>query len=358
MSVETPAAPAQPVTPAPSVSATFDAASRGDFGAFQDAEAKSKTGSPAPRVPVKAESPAAVADPPATETPAPTDATTPTAETTRQTSRRQQQINDYERRIFEQEQRIRSLESRLTPGQPAAPPAEPVPEWKRYAAMPGYPKLSDFESIEEHSAAASLFIDGVRQREQQQRAAGSAQAEDVQRQNASYAERMKPALDDETFAEAVGLEFNPAGHAVFTKLPELSGAAPLSVLPRGATATFANVAAEAVYRSEHPAALLRHLAANPPEVARIGALPPSQWLPALSRLDGALVTPPTPASVPSAEPPPANPVSQAPPPVPKVTRAGASTDPKAAALARGDFATFDQLEREDRMRKRGHRGFA
>jgi hypothetical protein len=63
--------------------------------------------------------------------------------------------------------------------------------------------------------------------------------------------------------------------------------------------------------------------------------------------DSTAAAPAAPASPPVSR----SPITAAPPPPPTLRAAGNTSDPKAAALARGDFAEFDRLETEERMAK-------
>lgn len=343
-----PAAPAQPAAPV-TVSATRDAATRGDLSAFERADAASRTGNPLPAVEVKPDAPAAPVTPAATTPAAPvTDPAAPPAEPT--LSKRQQDANERTRRAVDAATAdLRAEIERLKAGQPpAAPAATPTPaepEWKRYSAHPDAPQLEDFDSVGEHAAAMALFVN--RQMASEQTQATQQQQRDafLRTRAQSFGENLRQASDaDPDFASKIP--------------PEVLTARPLSAMTPAERPTFANVVAEAAFRSDNPAAFLQYLHANPASVAEIAKLPSIDWaLVALARLDGRIsgapaapaATPPAAPAVPAAPVP--SPISAAPPPPPTLST-NTSADPKAAALARGDFAAFDAIEQQERLAKR------
>lgn len=336
MEAQTPAAPAQPapeVTAPVTVSASIDAANRDDFTAFDAAEVASRKGTPLPAVEVEA-----AADP-----------AVPVV------SKRQQAINDRVRDAVDkatadtraENLRLKAdLDAARRPAQEPPKPAAAAPvvqptlaEAKRYAAMPDAPKLEDFESISEHSAAMALFV--FQQASADARTAAQQTQFQDQRQrfladtSQKYGEKLIAARD--------------ADPEFLTKIPaEVVNAMPLSGLGKDDRPTFANVAAEAGLYSENPDLFYKYLHANRGEVDRIAALPQDQWLSTLRWLDGRVSAS---GSVPvTANPEPAAPVAvpstitSAPAPPQLVQKPGSTTDPKAAAIARDDFAAFDRIE--------------
>jgi len=336
MAVETTAAPA----PTPTISAESEAASRGDFGAFADAHFKGLSTLTKPQVEapalVEPAAPVVEADATAEAEDAPEPKLTRKQREAQQEERTRQAV---ERATAGLQQQMAELRAQARA--PEASAAAVMPDYKRYAQMAAYPKLAEYDSIEEHAAAVSLFVQDARAAEFRASQAMTERQTSAQAQVAAFRERITPALADPEF------------QAAFAAVPQLRDATPLSLLPPGSPSTFANVAAEAVLQSEQPAAFYRHLAAHPDDVARIGALPPGQWLPALSRLDGRLSSPPPAAPAAAAAPVRPSPVSSAPPPPPKVGKTGGNADPKAAALARGDVGAFAALDLQDRLRQRG-----
>jgi hypothetical protein len=323
-----------------------DAATKGDFTAFQDASRAERRGTPQAAVDV---TPPAPVTPPAAS--APEAAVTPPAPVTPQLSKRQQEANERTRLAVEHataDLRAENERLRAQAGTPPAqtPPAPAEPEWKRFAAMPDAPKLADFESVEDHTAAMSYFIATTIQQETQ--TAAQRDQFETQRQRFLTERSDKYTANLQAAADADPEFLNKIPPAVAT-------ARPLSGLAHGERATFANVAAEAAFRSEHPDVLLTYLHAHQDEVVTIASLPPSEWLPSLIHLDGRLSGSPTPAA-PAAPAPAASalpsPISAAPPPPPTIQRAGSSADPKQVALENGDYASMQQHWRAERAAKR------
>lgn len=345
--IETPA-PAPSETPAPTISAGMDAASKGDFSAFDAAEVSAKRGTPLPRVEAPViEKPVAGAVP-----------------VERTVSKRQEAINDRTRTAVEQATADLQAENARLKAQLATPPAprvEPVPveppvvaktpEYKRYMAMPDAPKLADFESVEEHAFAATLFINRTVYAEQQadarSRQHDETRAKFLNDRGQEYGDRLRQAAE--------------ADPAVRTKIdPAIMAARPISGLAAGDVPTFANAIAETGLFSPNPAALYVYLTEHREDAERIAALPTQEHcLRALAQLDGQLNPRPSAVAAPT-EPSPAaraavpSTITAAPSPVHTVTKAGSSADPKAAALARGDFDTFNKLELAKETARRGH----
>lgn len=368
-----PAAPVEAPAPAPApetVSASVAAAEKNDFSAFQEAEVAKRRGTPKPAV--EAAAPAAPAKP---ETPSEQAPAAPPAQPT--LSKRQQEQNERTRRAVEQatadlRRQLTEAQVALTrTGQPAPPPqahqptAQPsAPDWRRYLALPNAPKFDDvgpdnkplYATIDEHQAALSLFV--TQQFNQEQAQSAQQRAHDAQRQRflqdrgAKFHEKLAAAADaDPDFLDKV--------HPASASARPLSGCIDrggVLVDPgTGQPATFANVAAEAAFRSDRPDVLLKHLHAHPDETVAIASLPQSEWLPRLIHLDGRLSgasSPAAPAAPAQASAPPSSPISAAPPPPPQLQRAGSAPDPKQAALERGDFAAMQTLwSTEKRGRK-------
>ena len=331
------AAPAQPEQDAPDTQPAVDQAlAAGKVADYRAARRAERLGTPLPDVAV-----AELAD---EEPPSQAVASAPAPVI----SKRQQKINDYERRIAESDQRIRALETQLRQP-PAAPRREEPPpetrptepEWKRFWAMPDAPKLVDFESVEEHTAAMAYFMAERRDQEREQRATRTVAETRHQERAVQFGERLRTAATaDPEFVNAIP--------------PAVLTARPLSGLSREelAQSTFANVVAEAALRSDDPATLLKHLHAHQDETLRIAGLPSDEWLDALARLDGRLTAGTAPARnpVPALEPSAPKPVTSAPPPAPVLgARPAAPADPMGAAVATGDFSAFRQLKRQERQ---------
>ena len=369
------APPAVSPAPAPApVSAERAASDAGDFGAFDRAHTAKKQGKSVPAAPEAAPRVSPEAEAPDAEAPA----GTPPGD--RPVSRRQQAINDYERRIATQEQRIRELEHRMARpsdagpqnGQPPqAPQAQAPPQETqkqrvaRYLGLPDAPKVDDFDTYPEFNAAQTLFLQdklraedqAVRGRQQQQEQRLHAMAARDQ----SFRERLTAAKEaDPAFVTGLSDEAKALGgidHAL------RNGRAPGPV----------NIIGELVYDSPHAVAFLRHISADPQALSVLVTPPehlqrlPPQWrakahidhlVTAFRRLEGRLAYEEALSArdeAASETPSLSSSVSTAPPPPPTLGKAGRSTDPVRSALARNDFAAFDQAEQAKRAARRAGR---
>lgn len=344
-----PTAPAQPavpdVDPGPGPSAP-SAPARIDTGAYlrdrRDQDAKPT----APSAPAPTEPKAAPADPAAPAQPV---------------SKRQQVINDYERQLAEARERIARLEGRIeqpvAPAAPAPPAEKPVTqaEYKRYLALPDAPKLDDFESIAEHTAAMALFIADQRWNEHSSRArahAESAAMTDAQRQRADgFAGRMKEASTaDPEFWNAVS--------------PEVANLQPLGALKPGQPAGPANLVAEELLSSPVAPQLMRELS-KPGALARLiqgpeglDRLPPRQrpaeharWIVReLGKLE-ATIAAPAPPSAPAVKTVP----DHEPPPTRLGSKPNVPADPVEAALKRKDTGAYLEERRAQDLARMGKR---
>jgi hypothetical protein len=364
-SAQAPAAESTSSPPAP-VSAERAASEADDFGAFDRAHVAKRQGKTVPAADPASASRAA-ADP---------DAADPATSGERAVSKRQQAINDYERRIAEQDQRIRALEasrtpdSRPQPGPPPSAPAQPTPapaesakaRVARYLQLPDAPKIDDFDTYPEYTAAQTLFLQDKLGAEQAE-VRGREQAQ-VQRhqalvaRDASFRERLTAAKTaDPEFVGALSEEAKSLGGIDHARR---SGVAPGPV----------HIIGELVYDSPQAVAFLKHISANPDALRALVTPPesvlrvPPPWrakahidhlVTEFRRLEGRLAYEDSLGardSAPSETPPPLTSVSAAPPPPPTLGKAGRSTDPVRSALARNDFAAFDQAEMEKRRRQR------
>lgn len=359
-----PAPAAAPVTT--TISATRDAANTGDFSKFQEAHDAGARGETPARV-------EAVIDPKADE-PVPRGTSTTPPPAAPPVSKRQQATNDAIRTATERAvadataadkaeiARLQALipkgdaaprREAVAPAAPAAPASPTVPEYRRIAALPDAPKIDDvdadgkpvYESLGEHAAAMALFVNQTREQEARAKQSNEQHERHYGELSQQYGDRLREAAQAEP--------------DLISKIPPaLVDAVPMSSLPRGSRATFANVVAEAGLQSENPARLYKHLHAHQDQTLAIAKQHPSQWLSALNRLDGRLAGPVEPApSLVAAEAPPAavhSTVTAAPPPPPSLKRSGTSADPKAAALARGDFATFQKIDLQEKVAARAH----
>jgi hypothetical protein len=374
-----PAAPAPPAAAPDTISASIDAVNRNDFDAFDRAELGKRTGKPV--ADVEAPEPADTDAPPATAAPG-----TPP----RQLSKRQQQLNDSIREAVEratapltaelaQLKAVKPPAAAPAPPVAAAPPAKTTPEYKRIMALEGAPKLADFDSVEEHAFAAAEFIDSTRTKERETAARTSASRD-------AFVASEK-AVDDAFFEQ---LEKAKTADPEFTKnvAPEVLALTPLEWLPRDKdgraldetgrplTTGPQHVVASELRKSPVVRELMLHFSQQPADLARLVAGPPQlaaipverrtpaqlfqhiRWIEhEMKRLEGRLAGAGAPAdstaapAAPAVAPVSRSPITAAPPPPPTLRAAGSTSDAKAAALARDDFAEFDRLETQGRLAK-------
>lgn len=337
----TPAAPAQPVAPS-TVSAADAAVASGDTGTYREARRMERIGKPLAAVAVADPAPTPVADDVTTDPPA-----VPAQPAQPQLSKRQQGINDRAQRAVEsataslREENERLKAQLAAPNrQPAAPatppaPAQPTePEWKRLAAMPDYPKLADFESVEEHAAAVGLFIHDQREKAAQQRSESDQQDETHMRRITAFDTRVNALVADD---------------------PEIVS----KIQPRAQTLSRRggpfHAIADLVLDSEHGPVLLRdHYDAlealgTLPESMR--SLPLQQQIRAhlqhvmkeFGKLEGSLAIPAAPTT-----PAPKTLTDADEAPQTLGSRAAEATDPMVGAIKRNDTGAYRRLRREQR----------
>lgn len=352
-----------PSAPAP-VSAERAASDAGDYASFDRAHVAKRQGKSVPQPePARAQ---------ATPT---TDSETPASAENgeRAVSKRQQAINDYERRIAQQEQRIQELESRTRAAQPSqdqprqpppqAPPQEtPKQRVARLLALPEAPKVDDFDTYPEYTAAQTLFLHDLAAKHQ---AAQTAERDQQVQRHQTLVARDQAFRERLTAAKTADPEFVASLSDEAKNLGGLDHARRTGQTP-GPT----HIIGELLYDSPHAAAFLRHISADPQALTALTALPahlarvPPQWrakahidhlVTEFRRLEGRLAYEEALAArdgAPASAPALNSPVSSAPPPPPTLGKAGRSTDPVRSALARNDFAAFDQAEMDKRRRQR------
>lgn len=346
----TPAAPAPPAAP-DTISATRTAANAGSFADFDKADRAAKAGTPLPDVPAPAASPAAgvVADPAA-------------AAPLSRKERDQQETNDRIRKAVESATAdlrselalFREGTARRDPPPAAAAPVADTPEWKRVAALPGAPKLAEFDSVEEHSAAMATFV--AREILKTDQAAAQSRAD---------AERSQTYFRDQVSAfDTRVTELTKTDPEILAKIVPVAKELGTLAMKGGPARTLSDMVLESDvgpqilnHFREHPDALTSLL--TPPAATR--GLPVDaavrvhirHFAREFAKLEATFAS-----SVPAAAAPvaPAAPstISAAPPPPPTLSRAGTTVDPKASAIARGDFATADKLWMQEKRSRLGH----
>lgn len=206
--------------------------------------------------------------------------------------------------------RIDALEARANAPRPPEPVAEKKEtvqaEHARYRAMPGFPKLTEFQgddAFEDWLVAKDLFIadrryDERRHSENQQIAA--------QRNEQSEAERRT------TFQSKIGATPEERQAFIETIDPRLASIPRLSALPADEKASFGNFLVEQIYRSEAPKELLTHFTAHPDDVQRLSTLHPMQVIREMGKLEAQLTQAAASTTTGTA---PAPPMSKARPPI-------------------------------------------
>lgn len=331
---QTPVVPAQPAaeTPTPTISASRDAANKGDYSAFNDAHLAGKRGTPLAEVPIP------VPEPP--EPPPPPLGTPKPTEEAKQVSKRQQQINDYERKIAEQNERIARLEAASRPAAPRSEPkADPAPTPKPAPAFGSYDDWikthpdAPYEDYMEARTLARVRHEIAEENRLAREAYDREQAVHAQtRIGQEVNSRLQKARDNKIDVDALMETPLPID-------PSMPGFDAVSGI---------------LARSEVLVELMQHFVAHPDEAVRIAQMPPGVAASHLWRLEGrveraAAATEQTPSASPPAS---TSTITAAPPPPPTLSRPASSTDPKASALARGDWNAFNQAEIAERVAKR------
>lgn len=380
-----PVAPAQGTVPPVTISATKDAATRGDFAAFERADLAAREGKPLAEVP-PGEAAAAEKRPNArsagrtaddqTQVVAIDDSTAQPDNRRTREQKEQDRINESIRTATDAataslRAEIATLRSQLGERPAAATrpaveePPKGTPEWKRYAALPDAPKIDDFDSVADHTAAMSFFIAKTM--------LGESRAES---QAQTAAERATLAEQDRFDAFQTRIDARKTKDPDWSgKLsPEVRALKPFGALDRtkGERGGPANVVCEQVinspiadevllYLSEH-GDVLTSLVTMPEAIARMGEGPAQRSahtrhiVTEVHRLEGRLMsTAAAPGASAPAEAAASSPITKAPPPADTITRARSVTDPREAALTKGDFAAFDRIEQEKERQKRERR---
>lgn len=368
--VATPPAPAPAAVSPETIPASAAAIVSGDTGAYREARRAEKLGKPLAAVPAPVETPTS-------DTPAAADGAPPAE---RHVSRRQQAINDAAQKAAESATTaLRDENARLKAqlaSRPAAPAPAPAPETpkpaapappdrkadaKRYAAMADYPKIADFDTLEEHAAAVQLFMGEQRATEQRQRGALEATRD-------ARGQQLKGFVDQLTAAKAADPTFlDSLDPIVKTQLK------PFDALKRNPDGTAAepagpiNVIGELVYLSPQAPKMLQYFSTHMDDLRRLCALPPHlatlpetpvrtnahiSWMTQEygkleAKVEGATATPAPPAVVPKT-------LTSAPaPPKTLGSRPTEAADPKAAAIRNKDTSAYRAIRLAEKRAQMG-----
>lgn len=345
-----PAVPAQSVAvapPAPMQSAAEAAISKSptEYRAARQAE---RAGKPLPDVPVA--TPASSEDVKAAPAAAPAQP---------QLSKRQIEINERASRAVEAATTtLREENARLTrelaakasaPAQPqvaapaaAEPPAPPVVE--KFQSLQAWSEENPTKTIEDYMDERAAFNTAQTAKAAHVEEQFKRQAEDLTKRGQAFATRWQ---------EAKAAEPDLASKIPPALADTSRDTRPLSAFSAAelSKATFTNVVAEALFRSDRPAELAKHLHAHQDDAIRIAGLDgPVEQLIALAVLDGRLSssTPAARATTAPASPKPKT-LTDAPAPLETLgTRPAEAVDAETAAIKRGDTRSFRQIRREQR----------
>lgn len=361
------------------VSATRAAADAGDVSTFLDADRAARVGKPFEKV----ERPKAVdAKAPAVPGKGGAPAKGPSAADrdadARLVARIRESVDtataDLRRKLEDAERRLSPTERKPEPVKPAAAaePKKGSTEYQRYMAMPDAPKAEEFDSIVEHAAAMSVFINDTKHAEREQARV------DTDRKLS----RVKADVDRvktfhgriEAFKQTVpefATKLSPDVKALhgFARLQQVNaerqqqGQSPIA-------ATVDHAIAEEIYDSEMAPQVALHLSEHPDDLRALRACAsPNALLKAFGRLedkvrasggDGTSTTtadkPATPADLRErAAAVVDRSVSKSAPPATTFGKAGSGVDPFKAAIDSGDVGMFLELDRAAMAEKRGFR---
>ncbi len=328
-----PAHAVDPATPiAPALTDSQQAVADNDYTRFEALERDVPKPGTVPKATVPASTPAAA---PAVKP----------IEDARVVSKRQQQINDYERRIATQEAELTQLRMPMPPAAPRSdPPAQTAPATlAETVTRPDIfrPALNDQDffakfpdaSIGDYTRYVSRHDRGVEQLDAGRRAVDARIARDAASVVTSAQERLHVAVQaDPTFIARVS--------------PVLALATREQAMAQGRQPGPENDFASELLGSESLPQLLDHLASHPDDLAKVKTLPTRG---AVSRFIGRLeaLVSGTPALAPAAISSVTKTLTDAPaPPRTLGSRPTTPADPMRSAVASGDYAAFERIERE------------
>ncbi len=394
--VVNPAGDASTGTPASEVvSATRDAADRGDVSTFLEADQQARREG---RV-AKVERPKVVAgtDKGASGRPKQASAAQPAASgptakdreaDDRLRTRIQEAVEVSTAELRRQNQELTDRLSRAAGGAPKDEPKEPAAsgptklEIKKYREMPDAPKLDDkdprtgeflYETSQDHAVAMSLFIQG-KQGEERATAArnGDQLIERTKREAArvtgfsSKIEEYKTAVDPEFGKKLTPEVAGIHGFAMLQHVNKDRQAKGLAPIP----ATVDHAIGELIYDSDYPAHVAVHLSTHPEDLALLRkAQDPQSLAKAFARVeDRAAGTAAKPAAQAAEQPKQTaadtraraaqvvdRSISSATVPETNLGKPGSGVDAYDAAVAKGDVGMFLELDRQRMAERRGLR---
>lgn len=354
------------------VTATRVAAEAGDVSTFLEADRAARGGKPVEKI-TRAKTPdAAVSGRPAVQgkggapakgpTPADADADA------RLTARIREAVDTSTADLRRQNEDLRKRLEPAAGKKEEAAPAGAAAEHKRYLAMPDAPKLADFDTTAEHTAALAVFINDKRHEERLE--AGRQEATTLEKAKADI-DRVKTFHGRIQEYKAVDPEFasklTPEVKALhgFARLQQINAEraeAGQAELP----ATVDHAIAEEVYDSAVPAQMALHLSQNPADLATLRACKtPAALLKAFARLEDKVAGSAGADAASTSKQPTAaelrasaaaavdRHVSKQDPPAPSLGKAGSGVNPLKRALDTGDVGAFLELDRQERAERRG-----
>ncbi len=343
------------------ISPTKAAATSGDFNAFERAERATREGKAvdvaAP--PVTPKTRAHSGAPPKVEAAAPPVEAAPVETKLTREQKEQARINEtIQRGIEAATAPLKAELERLRPAAPVVEKPATVPDYKRIMGLPGAPKLSKFDSVEEHNFAAAAFVNQTLTAERTADADHAAQTADlesvyVKKIEGFVGQLTKAKADDPTFPTKLSQEVKALQPGV-TQGPQSVVAVQLYDSP----------VAPAVALELSKPGVLAALIAMPPAIAAIRDQRQREWLHRqhiereFNRLEGRLLVSTDDTAAPAPVESPRSPISTAPAPAAIITRAKSTSDPKAAAINSNNFAAFDKIERDTEAARRRERAGA
>lgn len=347
VSPATPAAPAQPVAdPTPTASEAAVAKSTIDYRAARRAERFGKPG------------PVAVEAVPAQSDAKPDPAAAAPAQP--QLSRKEREQNDANERtrkaveaatadIRAELERVKaSAAPRSEPAAPATPAPAPAAVVEKFPSIEEWSTKNPDKGLEDYIDARAEFQQDQKTNVARLDADLKARAEDLTKRGQAFSTRMSEAIKAEPDLKS---KIPPALSDPNRDTRPLSALSPQELQK----ATFVNLVAEAMFRSERPAEIAKYLHANQAETVRIAKLPTFEALLALSSIDGKLSAT---GAVKPAEPAKPKPKTITSAPAPQETlgsRPAESVDPLTAAVKSGDTRAYREQRRAERAQNLGRR---